>query len=75
MAGEVPIFYCEGGICYYYLLWNVQFGMFFCMLLIIGLLRKMIYLTLNKKSDIYSKKDIIKLNKNTVIIIRAKMAK
>ena len=33
----------------------------------------MIYLTLNKKSDIYSKKDII--NKNTVIIIRAKMAK
>ena len=33
----------------------------------------MIYLTLNKKSDIYSKKDII--IKNTVIIIRAKMAK
>ena len=33
----------------------------------------MIYLTLNEKSDICSKKDII--NKNTVIIIPAKMAK
>ena len=33
----------------------------------------MIYLTLNEKSDIYSKNDII--TKNTVIIIRAKMAK
>ena len=33
----------------------------------------MISLTLNEKSDIYSKNDLI--NKNTVIIIRAKMAK
>ena len=71
-AGEVPIFYIESGVCYYYLQWNIWCGMLFCMLLIKGWSRQIIYLTLNKNSDIYSKNDII--NKNTVIIIRAKMA-
>ena len=70
---KVPIFYCESGVCYYFLQWNVWFGMFFWHVANKRLVMKMIYLTLNEKSDIYSKNDII--TEDTVTIIRAKMAK
>ena len=47
--------------------------MFYCILRIKGFSRKVIYLTLNEKSIFTLENNII--NKNTVIIIHAKIAK
>ena len=52
MAEEVPIFCCEGGVCYYYLQWTVQFGMFYLHVANKRLVEKDDYLTLNEKSDL-----------------------